>query len=276
MNTCFINGEYLQEAKISAYDLGFLRGYGVFESFRTYDQEPLFLKQRLDRLNASATQLGITLAYSQEEIKQMIHVLIEENDFDETCFRIIATKGISHDSRYPEGNSSLYVLAQEFTPPPESDYEHGIRAVTTHHSRFLPTIKTLNYLPGLLALEEAKAKGAKETLYCNYQNEILEGATSNFFGIKGTKLITAPHQILHGITREIVLTSTQNDFEIELRNIELEELSELDEAFITSSLKEIMSVIAIDDQIIGDGKVGPHTEIILDLFRSALFELSLN
>ncbi len=276
MTIAFINDQYTDQVNISPYDLGFLRGFGVFEAFRTYDKAPLFLEKRLARLRNSASEIRIEVPYTNEEIEEIVRRLIEANGFTESTVRLIVTKGVAHDSIHPEGSPSFYALVTPFSPYPDSYYQEGIKAITTEHSRFLPHIKTLNYLPGLLALEEARELGVSEVLYYNSSGQILEGSTSNFFGIKNEKLITAPSEILFGITRNLVLAATQDHFEIEMRPISLDEISELDEAFITSSLREVVPVIEIDRQPIGHGKPGPHTEIVLDLFRSALFELSLN
>lgn len=276
MTYAFINGEFTENISINPYDLGFLRGFGIFECFRTYDKVPLFLEDRLTRMRNSASELRIRIPYTDEQIKEIVLNLIEMNGFSETNVRIIATKGVSHDGIHPEGDPSFYILATPFFPFPDSYYQIGIKTATTLHTRFLSHIKTLHYLPGLLALEEAREYDADEVLYCNEQNQILEGTTSNFFGIKGDKVITAPNQVLFGLTRKLVLKAIREHFEIEMRHISLDEIPQLDEAFITSSLREVVPVIQIDQHMIGEGRCGPHTEIILDLFRSALFELSLN
>ncbi|NGX47897.1 MAG: D-alanine aminotransferase [Chlamydiae bacterium] len=275
MITSYINGKYLEEAVISVFDLGFLRGHGIFENFRTYQRQPVFLKKRLLRLEKSARAVGIDLPQSLEEIEKIVHSLIENNGFIESVIRIILTKGETEDGITPLRNSSLIVITMPLTPPPAEYYEKGIYAITANEKRPMPHIKTLNYLPALMLLDEARAKGAQEVLYCS-ENKILEGTTCNFFAIKGNTLITAPEQILPGITREIILQEAKSSFAIEMRPLHLNEIAEIDEAFVSSSIKEIVPIVAIDGQKIGVGIPGPKTAEIAELFHRALFELALD
>ena len=268
MIKAFVNGQYVEKPQISCYDLGFLRGYGLFEHFRTYEKRLFFLHKRLARIRNSAQKIGIPLSYTDSEIETIIKHLIENNGFEESSIRIILTRGITDDWITPSSDSSLVILTKSFNTFPAHYYEHGIQAITSNEIRLYPEIKSLNYLGALIALQQAKSKGAKEALYCNVKGEILEGTTCNFFGIKKGKLYTASDQILMGITREIVLKIAGEEFEIELRPILLDDIAQLDEAFITSSLKEIVPIIKINDQIIGDGMPGPHTKHLLHLFRS--------
>jgi len=276
MINAYINGKFFseKEAQISPFDLGFLRGCGVFEYFRTYEKYPFLLQKRLKRLQNAAKEIGISLRLPLDEIKNLVYTLIKKNGFSESAIRIIATKGISVDGLTPKGESSLIITTTPFQPYSKAYYEKGIRAITTHHKRTLPHIKSLNYLPALLALEEAKAENAQEALYLNEKGEILEGTTSNFFAFKNDTLITAnTDHILPGMTRGVVLDLAREHFPILLDS---PVVSGMGEAFITSSLKEIVPVVAIDGKKIGTGKPGKNTQFLMELFRTALYELALN
>ncbi|NGX38163.1 MAG: D-alanine aminotransferase [Chlamydiae bacterium] len=276
MKTAYINGEYFKTPSISPFDLGFLRGYGVFEHFRTYEKHPAFLSKRLHRLLKAATAIEIKLSHTLQEIEDIVYHLIEHNDFIESTIRIIVTKGITEDGLTPIRESSLIILTKPYSPFPANYYKNGIHALTTVHNRLFPEVKILNYLPAMTLLEGAREKGAQEVLYCNAQGEILEGTTCNFFAIKGDKLLTAKEGILPGITRDILLEKCANHFDIELRPLNLDELSEVDEAFTTSSIKEIVPLVAIDARPIGTGQPGPKTQQCRELFRNAFLELTLD
>ncbi|NGX59458.1 MAG: D-alanine aminotransferase [Chlamydiae bacterium] len=273
MITSYINGQYFDEALISPLDLGFLRGHGVIENFRTHQRQPCFLKKRLERLKKSANAVGIPLPQSFEEIEEIVLSLIENNGFVESIVRIILTKGLTEDGITPLRDSSLMILTTPFVPASPEYYQKGIHAVTVNETRKMPHVKTLNYLHALMLLEEARSEGAQEVLYCS-NNEILEGTTCNFFAIKGSTLITAPQNILPGITREIILQEAKESFTIELRPLHLDEIDAIDEAFSSSSIKEMVPIVAINGQKIGSGTPGPKTDELKKLFFRALFEFA--
>ena len=93
----------------------------------------------------------------------------------------------------------------------------------------------------------------------NKQGHVLEATRSNFFIFRGDTLVTPGTGILVGITRNVVLGLARGRFPVEERPILLDELHQADEAFITSSSKEIMPVVQINDVTIGNGKAGPRT-----------------
>jgi len=276
MTTAYVNGKFQQEAFISPFDLGLLRGWGVFETFRTYEGRLFFLQQRLDRLFFSANGVNISLDYSHKDLEEIIHYLITHNGFSESIIRILVTKGITEDGISPTKSSSLMILTTPFTASSPKIYEEGISAITTRHQRSFPHIKTLHYLPALLALEKAKKQAAQEVLYMNSKGDILEGTTCNFFAIKGNSLLTAHEDILLGITRDILLKKASSHFNIELRPINKEEIPYLDEAFLTSSIKEIVPLVSIDEKSIGKGIPGQHTKHLMQLFRGAFVKLAFN
>jgi branched-chain amino acid aminotransferase len=118
-------------------------------------------------------------------------------------------------------------------------------------------------------MQSAGAYNAHEALYLNAKEEILEATTSNFFAIKnGTLYTCTSEEVLVGITREVVLKLTTPHFPLETRALHYSEINEIDEAFITASNKEVMPVVRIDSIQVGDGKVGPKTKQIMELFRN--------
>jgi branched-subunit amino acid aminotransferase/4-amino-4-deoxychorismate lyase len=114
-------------------------------------------------------------------------------------------------------------------------------------------------------LNEFFPQGFFEVLYV-HNSKITECTSSNVFFIKGKKLITPKDEILPGITRQIVIKEASKYFEIEERDILYHEIYDFDEAFITSTDKEVLPVIAIDNHIFNKGIIGDRTKVIMKVF----------
>ncbi len=267
----YVNGQYVkeEEAKISVLDLAILRGFGVFDYLRTYGGRPFHLWDHLLRLRYSAEHIGLTLPNSLPEIEQIVHNVQKLNHLEEASIKIVLTGGVSPDQFMPQPKNNLIVFAYPLTSYPHHFFTDGIKVITTRLSRSLPTSKTTQYTPAIVALQRGKAQNAMEALYLNAQNEILEATTSNFFGFKnGTLYTCCSDEVLIGITREVVRSLAAAYFPIETRALCYDEIVDLEEAFITASNKEVMPVSQIDSIKIGNGQVGPKTRLIMEIFRS--------
>jgi branched-chain amino acid aminotransferase len=261
MSIYYVNGEYVSEedARISVGDLGILRGYGIFDFLRTYHGVPFRLDDHLARLERSASLIELPLPWAREELAAIIRETLDRNTHPESYIRIVVTGGQSADGITPAEAPSLIVLV---TPAPTDDpklFEDGVKLITMRTDRTLPTAKTINYIPAVLALKKAKAAGAFEALYVNAKGIALECTRSNLFIVCDGTLITPEIGILHGITRKVTLERAAGICEVELRALTLDEVQSADEVFITSSTKEVLPVVQIDDAIIGDGKPGTLT-----------------
>lgn len=266
----FIDGRYVseQDATISVLDIGLLRGFGVFDYLRTYQGKPFHLWDHLERFKFSAETMGLTLPYSLEELVLIVSKVLELSCLPEASIKLVLTGGVSSDQFTPQGKSSLIIFAYPFKAAPEWCYREGVEVTTLPYARFLPMSKSTHYAPAIVTLKKERAHGPFETLYVNGAQELLEGTTSNFFGIKGDTLYTcATEEILTGITREVVFALAQKKFLLKLQAVRTTEIGELTEAFLTASNKEIIPVISIDHQRIGTGKIGPVTQELMRLFR---------
>lgn len=266
----FIDGNYVseQQATISVLDIGLLRGFGVFDYLRTYKGKPFHLWDHLQRFKYSAEVIGLTLPYALEEIAQIVEKVLALSCLPEASIKLILTGGVSSDQFTPENKSSLIVFAYPFKAAPSCCYEEGVEVITIPHSRFLPMSKSTHYAPAIVTLKKERSQGPFEALYVNRSQELLEGTTSNFFGVKGNTLYTcASEEILEGITRAVIFNLTKEKFPLKLQAVHMEEMSELTEAFLTASNKEIIPVVSIDHQKIGTGHIGPVTREIMRSFR---------
>lgn len=268
----YINGEYVpaEEAVLPVSDLALLRGYAVFDFLRTYNKVPFFVEAHLSRLERSAKLLGIKMPLTDGEIYDVIMDLIDMHQKleGELSFRLIITGGDSHDNINPIGKSRLLVLTDQVHKPDPIYYDLGARAITVHDERYTPAAKTTNYIAAVLALQGAMRQDASEILYVDRYDRILEGSTTNFFGIMEDRLITAGSHVLPGITRHVVVElAIDAEIAIDVRDVRKEELRLFDEAFITSSTKGVFPIVNVDGINIGDGRVGPQTKRLMQLFN---------
>jgi len=247
------------EATLSINDIAVLRGYSVFESLRTYGRQPFHLDEHLRRLYRSAVLIDLEIPWSSEQIATVVRETIARNSYLHATIRLLVTGGESEDGMLPSGKPTLAVL---ITPLGERDMQRfakGIKLITTRLQRVSPEAKTTNYVAAVRALKEAVRSDAADALFVDEEGHVLEATRSNFFIFRSDTLVTPCEGILIGVTRNLVLEMAQGRFAIEERPILLDELSLADEAFITSSSKEITPVVQIDTLTIGNGKPGLRT-----------------
>lgn len=257
----YVDGEWVHphQANISINDIAVLRGYSAFEALRTYDRRPFHLAEHLERLYRSAALIDLEIPRTREDIAGVVRETIERNSYRHASVRMLVTGGESEDGVMAVGQPKLIVM---ISPLGERDLERFARGyflITSRLQREAPEAKTSNYTSAVRALKEAARRGADDALFVNEQGHVQEATRSNFFLFRGDTLVTPREEILIGITRNVVLDLARGRFPIEERPILLEELALADEAFVTSSSKEIVPVVRIDEQVIGNGKPGPCT-----------------
>ncbi|MGH2639859.1 MAG: aminotransferase class IV, partial [Rhabdochlamydiaceae bacterium] len=223
----------------------------------------------LVRLKRSADLLELSLPYSFQEIEAIIEEILGKTKFPETSLKLILTGGRSSNQFTLEGAPTFCVMAYPHKPFPIRQFKEGIAVCTTRHLRPFPQAKSTCYLTALAAMKQAKLQGADDVLYVNGHNEILEALTSNIFVVKQGKLITPlSDEILPGITREVLRRCAAPDIEVEIASLPFSELKSWDEVFMTSSSREVMPVVSIDNKPIGNGKVGPMSLEMLRRFKA--------
>jgi branched-subunit amino acid aminotransferase/4-amino-4-deoxychorismate lyase len=266
----YVKGKFLKESQsfVSPKDLGFLRGYGVFEFFEIINRKPFYLKDHLKRFLNSAKILKIEHSFSIEDLEKIVFETLKKNkNFKDGFGRMILTGGDSKDSLFAK-KPNLYFFLEEKRELPEIFYQKGAKVITKVFERVLPKAKTLCYAESILNLKEAKKKGALEVLICNEKGEILEGTTSNFFAVIKNKIFTPPSEkILEGVTRKIVFEICKKlKIEIKERKIFKKEIKNFDEAFLASTTKKILPVTRIDNIKIGES-AGEITKKIMEEFE---------
>lgn len=275
MSIFYVNGEYLpdSEAKISVRDLSVLRGYGAFDYLRTYGKHPFRLEKNLARLRRTCEILELHYPWSDEELSDIVLETLKRNvalaDSEEYSIRLVVTGGVSSSNITPDGEPTLLVLVQAFTPMYTEYYDKGAKIITVDLNRIYPDAKSTLYTPAILGQRRAKEQGAIEALYKDDAGNILEATTSNLFAVFDNTIVTPPtaDNILPGITRMTTLEIAEEYFTVDVRPLPYEELLTADEVFLTSANKEVMPIVQVDETIIGDGKVGEGTQQMLALFR---------
>jgi len=167
-------------------------------------------------------------------------------------------------------------MVMDLPPLRQSMYEAGIAVITFRTQRVADSTpasgaKVSNYLIAVLATRAAEQAGAEESLVLDREGQVVEGSTSNIFLVKQGRLITPPEEagILLGITRDKLLgLAAEWGVPVELRSFPPQELYTADEAFITSSIREVAPVVSADGQAIGTGRPGQLTLRFLQGFRA--------
>ena len=269
---CYFNGKItlLEKVSIHPYDVGVLRGFGVFEVLRTYNGKPFEIASHLDRLSQSAKVLNLSPPIDKKEVTKTIEKLLAINKFSsskEAVIRIVLTGGKSEDGfNYHPTSPTFFILTEPFNQLPSKYYMNGIKLITHEYQREFAIAKTLNYMSALRLQDQKAKENAFEILYKS-NDRILEASTSNFFIVKDKKVITPKDDILLGVTRDVVIKlAKSNGFKVEERETYSSEIKSADEAFITATNKDIVPVIKVDKITIGDGKVGKNTKDLMKLF----------
>ena len=264
---CFFNGKTGPLSEISVDDIGFLRGYGVFEVLRTYSFKPFLLEEHLNRLESSARFLGLEGSPSRKVISDAIRELILMFSGKEVSLRIVLTGGRSKDGwSFDPASPTFLIIAEDFVGPGDDLYEKGVHLFPVEHRRIFPEAKTLNYIFPIKTKLDLEGRGFFDLLYTS-DGMVLESSTSNFFIVKGGNLITSADNVLMGITRGFVIDIAKDSFGVEERPIKFDELAMADEAFITATNKEILPVTRIGELTIGSGSVGAVTKELMSLFK---------
>lgn len=263
----YVNGNYVKKenAFIHVNDIGLLRGYAVFDYLKTYHGKPFRLIDHLKRLENSAKYIGLEINKSNKEISDICYVLLEKNGFKESNIRIVVTGGVGADSK-TRGEPGLIITCEPRAVLADVLYTDGIKIKTVTGKREITSSKTCNYINAVDYIALYKCEGFSEVLYV-FENKILECTSSNIFLINGDELLTPSDEILYGITRKVVLEISEPFFNIIEKDITLDEALNAGEAFISSTEREIMPVVGIDDKTIGNGKVGAKTRLLQAEFK---------
>jgi len=279
-----------REARVPVFDRGFLYGDSVYEVIRTYGLAPFAMTPHLDRLAASAERTALRLPWSEARMAEEIGRVVEasrggdEHDLlgapwnqGERSIRVVVTRGSGEMGLDPglASDPMVVLLALPLRGPPLSAYRNGVSAWPVGgpdgpRRGGDPSAKTGEHLFHVLAVREARAHEAHEALLVDGAGCVTEGASSNVFAVRDGVLETPPlgAGILAGVTRALVV-GIARELAIPLREqpLPLSTLERADEAFLTSTVREVLPVVRVGDRTVGRGAPGPVTARLHAAFR---------
>ena len=279
-----INGQIVspEAATVSIFDRGFLYGDSVYEVIRTYDGYTFALEEHLSRLKRSAQALYIPLSLSEDELKERIFSTLRaahtEHPSEDLYVRAIITRGVGNlgfaQSKVQGGNTVvIFTLPLSALGRPA---DQGISLwvaedrIRMPKNALDPAIKSGNYLNCVLAYLEAQQHGADDALLCDTQGNVTEGTTFNIFAIQGSKVLTPRKEvgILDGITRSLLMQWLREEgLTVEERDFSRQDLLQMEELFITGTIKEVCPVTLLNGTPVGSGSPGPWTQRIRKLYQ---------
>jgi branched-subunit amino acid aminotransferase/4-amino-4-deoxychorismate lyase len=253
---------------LHADDEGVLRGRAVFETIRVYDGHPFRLDAHLDRLAVSAARLGLP-PVDRDGLVLAVEGALGAAGEPDAVLRLLWTPG-REGARRPTG------LALVSTLPAGHDVQraHGIRlaVVPWAPSALIAGAKSTSYAENMVAQDEAGRRDADDALFVGSDGVVLEAPTSNVWWREDRRLFTPSLElpILAGVTRATLIELVSDlGYGVEEGRYPLERLLAADEAFLSSSVREVMPVVAVDARPIGDGLPGPAAESLQRALRAA-------
>ncbi len=266
---CYLNGALLPlgEAKVGVLDLGILRGFGIYEGLTSFSGEPFRFDDHWERFQRSANTLGLVIPCTKDEARNAMRTLIGRNtDGTRASLRMLLTGGEALGGlEHVPGRETFFITAAPHASLPPELYERGASLITHEYQRFMPEVKSIHYITAVMLQEKRKAAGAIEILYTS-GDRVLECATSNVFMVKNGTVITPDVDVLKGITRKVVLERAHEAYRTLEQAVPLSAFFDADEAFITSSFKDIVPIVSVDGRAIGSGAPGPLTRDLIARF----------
>ncbi len=238
----YFDGKFIKTSQIAipAENLGFTRGYGAYECFRTYQREPFRLDDHLERLQNTCASLLIE--YPHEDLKSIVDQLIKENPEDELIFRLYVTDALD------EKPYQLVILCNTPASFEKTNPLGPLSLKTFIDKRESRGIKSTAYGYTMVSTKRAEALGFDTILLVGETGNIHELAKANFFTVKGNTLYTPKENLLFGITRKTILEIAKDyGYEVVEGNISLDSLKEMDEVFSCATIRGIVPIKKIDE-----------------------------
>ena len=264
-----------REAAVSPFDSAVQGGDAVWEGLRLYQGRIFRLAEHLARLRRSAKALAFESVPSDEEITEHVRQTLMANGMtDNVHIRLTLTRGekvtSGMDPRLNRSGPTLIVLAEHKAPVYDLA---GITLITSSVRRpppdcLDPKIHHNNLLPSILAKIEANAAGADDAVMLDHRGFVAETNATHLFLVTGGRLGTpAALACPEGITRATVLElAAQAGLPCDVRDFSLTDFYNAGEVFVTGTMGGLVPVTTIDGRAIGDGKPGPVTARLMELF----------
>ncbi|MFM7203781.1 MAG: aminotransferase class IV [Myxococcota bacterium] len=267
-----------EQARISVFDRQFLYGDGLYETMRTYEGKLFALPAHLQRLRHGAAQIAMPVPWTDAQLRMELEKVMEAAGNPESVLRMMITRGEGEFGLDPASAQQprLVIIARPFNPLSPETRAAGIEVVVPRVRRNSPSalpgsVKSGNYLNQVLALAEGRSRGAFEVILLDDLGHVTEGSTSNVFWVKEGVLFTPSLRlcVLPGITRALVLKLAQRlGIPTRVGLFQGDALRAADEAFISSSLKELLPITRCDGVAVGSGLPGPLSQQLQAAFEA--------
>ena len=264
--------------------LSVTRGYQVFTFFKTANNGvPVFLEDHIDRIVGNAKSMQMNLSFSKEDIQGLVYQTLEKNDFSKTeCNVMIIMAGKAPDDISGLVSSEavdLFIVTSPIKKYPKESYQNGISLGLYEFERIDAEVKTpYTYYGGMKAHRSLVHEGSFDEVLYTSKEEILEGTTFSFFIVKNDIVTTTKldGRILGSVTRKNLLR-LMDFYQINHceSKITIEDLKTSSEAFIASANRDLIPVVSIDGHMIGDGKIGPKYEELMQLYQQELLNITI-
>ena len=274
----FLNGRIVDAARatVSVYDRGLLYGDGLFETMRAYNGSVFAIGEHFHRLRTSADILGLPIP--NLDWPATIAELLEKNGLarHDAWVRLTITRGIAEPRVLPPDlpKPTTIIMVRPLDRAIAEHQKQGVKVALLPFSRhgFIPEHKSLNYLPAVVGRVLASYHGAYEGIFVRNDHVLTEGTTTSVFVVREGALWTSPEGgILPGVTRRVVIDLAEaNGIRVVERTLLTTDLRLADEAFLTSSMIEIVPIVQVDDAALGTGQPGPITTQLQKLYRAAV------
>ena len=280
MTTCYINGKYkpLSKSTVSVTDRGYQFSDGVYEVIAVFKNEFVDFKLHLNRLFVSLKKMDMKINLNKNQIESITKKIKKINQLEMGIVYIQITRGDQNprEHKYSSNlkpNIVIYSIIKNF------EYlnklaKKGVKTSLYPDVRWQRSdIKSISLLGNVLAANHAKKNKSHEAVLFDKRNMITEGNSSSIWIIKKNKCITHPlnFRILKGCTRhKLISILKKNKFKFEEKKFSITSLLHADEAFMTSATNFIMPIIKVDKYTISNGKPGPNTLKLRNLFINAI------
>lgn len=272
----YVNGHYVAHARAGVHveDRGYQFADGVYEVIAIYDGRLVDEGAHLDRLDRSLAAVRMAWPVSRRALEIVLRRVVALNRICERgSLYLQVTRGVAlRDHRFPAGVvPSLVVTARALPPLDVAALRRGVAVVTLPDQRWRRVdIKSTGLLPNVLGRQQAVEAGAEEAWLVDGDGRVTEGTASNAWIVTNDREVVtrqADMSILAGVTRRVVLEIVA-DRRLTLveRAFSVDEARAAAEAFLTSTTSTCKPVVRIDDHVIGDGKIGPVTDRLLQAY----------
>ena len=283
----YVNGRITpaDQAVVPVYDHGFVYGEGIYETLRTYNRVPFLYDRHMRRLRQSAERIALDVPFDDRTLLGWIDDTVKAaGELREAYIRILLTRGVgelTYDVKSTPA-PTLVIIVKPHEEVPARIPNDGIKIslvsiLRNHPGSVNPLVKSNNLLNNALAMQASYRVGAEEGLMCNFRGELSECSQANFFMVRDGAALTptSASGLLEGVTRAFVFeVGREAGVDVREETLYPKDLDTAEEAFITSTTRELSPVVRIDDRVIGTGKPGPVTKKLLAGYQRKAREIT--